>query len=75
MNKFSYYNATTIQEALEQVNATVSSTLQPNAFTEASVLKAGGIDLLDLMKEGLSKPQKLVNISDIAGYRINNSEH
>ncbi len=65
MNKFSYYNATTIQEALEQVNATVSSTLQPNASDEASVLKAGGIDLLDLMKEGLSKPQKLVSIRDI----------
>ena len=67
MNKFSFYNAATIEEALQKVNATVSSTIQPEGPDEASVLKAGGIDLLDLMKEGLSRPARLVSIQDIPG--------
>lgn len=67
MNKFSFYKATSVQEALEQANATVSSTIQPGALDQASVLKAGGIDLLDLMKEGISNPAKLVGISAIPG--------
>jgi xanthine dehydrogenase YagS FAD-binding subunit len=67
MNKFSFSEATSVEEALEQVNATVSETIQPNASPDASVLKAGGIDLLDLMKEGLSQPEKLVSIKNIEG--------
>jgi xanthine dehydrogenase YagS FAD-binding subunit len=67
MNKFSYFEASSIQEALEQTNSTVSSTIQPNALPDASVLKSGGIDLLDLMKEGLSQPKKLVSIRNIEG--------
>ena len=69
MNKFSFYNATSIQEALEHINSTVSETIQPNAAPDSSVLKAGGIDLLDLMKEGLSKPKKLVSIQHIDGLK------
>ncbi len=65
MNKFSFYNATSIQEALDHINSTVSETIQQNAAPDSSVLKAGGIDLLDLMKEGLSKPEKLVSIQHI----------
>lgn len=67
MNKFSFFEATSIEEALKQVNATVSETIQPNASPDASVLKAGGIDLLDLMKEGISKPGRLVSIQNISG--------
>ncbi len=67
MNKFSFYDATSIEEALEKVNSTVSSTIQPGASEQASVLKAGGIDLLDLIKEGLSKPEKIVSIRNIPG--------
>lgn len=70
MNKFSFYDATSIEDALEQVNSTVSATIQPNASANASVLKAGGIDLLDLMKEGLSKPEKLVSIQNIQGLDV-----
>ena len=65
MNKFSFFEATSVEEALEQVTSTVSATIQPNTSPGASVLKAGGIDLLDLMKEGLSKPEKLVSINNI----------
>jgi xanthine dehydrogenase YagS FAD-binding subunit len=68
MNKFSYYQAGSVQEALEQVNATVSETIQPGASEDASVLKAGGIDLLDLMKEGLSNPKKIVSIAHLEGF-------
>jgi xanthine dehydrogenase YagS FAD-binding subunit len=33
--------------------------------TPASVIKAGGVDLMDLMKEGLATPSRLINIRDI----------
>lgn len=65
MNKFSYIEASSVQEALDQVNTTVSATILPNALPDSSVLKSGGIDLLDLMKEGLSQPEKLVSIRNI----------
>ena len=56
-----------MEEALEQVTATVSETLQPEASAAAAVFKSGGVDLLDLMKEGLAKPGKIVNIRNIKG--------
>ena len=67
MNRFSWYDATTVEEALAEVNSTVSQTLQPDEIEDAAVFKSGGIDLLDLMKEGLSEPQKIVNIKNIEG--------
>lgn len=67
MNKFSWYDATSVEDALEQVTATVSKLIQPNAPSKAAVLKSGGIDLLDLMKEGLAQPSKIVNIKNIKG--------
>jgi xanthine dehydrogenase YagS FAD-binding subunit len=66
MNKFSWYDATSIEEALAQVNATVSEVLAKNP-DESAVIKSGGIDLLDLMKEGLVTPSKVVNIRNIQG--------
>ncbi len=66
MNKFSWYEATSIEDALKQVNSTVSEELyQPS--NKASVIKSGGIDVFDWVKEGLLKPQKIVNIRNIAG--------
>lgn len=67
MNKFSWYDATTVEDALSEVTATVSELLQPNAPAAAAVLKSGGIDLLDLMKEGLAQPAKVINIRNIKG--------
>ncbi len=67
MNKFSWYEATSKVEAQREANSTVSETIQPDADPEAAVFKASGIDLLDLMKEGLSKPAKLVSIRNIPG--------
>lgn len=67
MKKFSWFNATSIEEAHKEVTATVSQLIQPNGPDQAAVLKAGGVDLLDLMKEGLAQPKKVVNISRVPG--------
>jgi len=66
MNKFSWYEAKSVEDALKQVNATVSGELY-NPSNKAAVFKSGGIDLFDLIKEGLIRPQKIVNIRNIPG--------
>jgi xanthine dehydrogenase YagS FAD-binding subunit len=67
MKKFIWYNAQSVEDALNEVNATVSETIQPNGPQDAAVFKAGGVDLLDLMKEGLANPGKIINIRNIEG--------
>ena len=62
MNKFSWYEAKSVNEALGNVNSTVSDILAKNFTKTSAVFKAGGIDLLDLMKEGLVKPGKIISI-------------
>ncbi|TLP81761.1 FAD binding domain-containing protein [Maribacter sp. ACAM166] len=64
MNKFSWYEAKSVEDALEQVNSTVSEELY-QATDKAAVFKSGGIDVFDWVKEGLLKPQKIVNIRNI----------
>lgn len=54
MNAFSWTDARTVDEALAALDGTTA-------------VKAGGIDLLDLMKEGLATPSRLVNIRNIKG--------
>ena len=49
MNKFAFVDTRTVDEALSQLG-------------DGAVIKAGGIDLLDLMKEDIVSPPKLVNI-------------
>ena len=66
MNKFSWYEAKSIEDALEQVNSTVSEELYGQT-DKASVFKSGGIDVFDLVKEGLLKPVKIINIRNIPG--------
>jgi len=66
MNKFSWYNASTVEDALKKVDSTVSATITKTPNT-AAVVKSGGVDLLDLMKEGLVAPKMIVNIRDIPG--------
>ena len=56
MNKFTYVDCTTVDQALDQ--------LTPDA-----TVKAGGIDLLDLMKDGIVTPPRIVNIRNVAGLR------
>jgi xanthine dehydrogenase YagS FAD-binding subunit len=66
MNKFSWYQASSVEEALKAVNSTVSESLTAKPGTGA-VFKSGGIDVLDLMKEGLLQPEMIVNIREIPG--------
>lgn len=56
MNKFTYVDCTSVDQALDQ--------LTPDA-----TVKAGGIDLLDLMKDGIVTPPRIVNIRNVAGLR------
>lgn len=56
MNKFSFVDCKTVEEALGQLN-------------DGATVKAGGIDLLDLMKEGIVSPPRLINIRNVASLR------
>ena len=66
MNKFSWYEAKSVEDALEKVNSTVSEQLY-GATSDAAVFKSGGVDVLDWVKEGLLKPQTIINIRNIPG--------
>jgi xanthine dehydrogenase YagS FAD-binding subunit len=50
-------------KSVEQATALLAQTSEP----EPVLAKAGGIDLLDLMKEGILTPARLVNLKTIAG--------
>lgn len=50
MNRFEWAEAKTVQEALGTL------------ATKGAVVKAGGLDVLDRLKEGLEEPKTLVNI-------------
>jgi xanthine dehydrogenase YagS FAD-binding subunit len=54
MNRFEYADAATVDEAIQLT-------------VKGAAIKAGGVDLLDLMKERLTTPSRLVNIKNISG--------
>lgn len=56
MNNFAFVDCRTVDEALGQLTA-------------GATVKAGGIDLLDLMKEDIVSPSKLVNIRNVESLR------
>lgn len=75
MNKFSWYEAKSIDEAVKKVNATASDLFAMQKGDNSVVFKAGGIDLLDLMKEGLISPSAIVSVKKIPGLdKINYDE-
>jgi len=59
MNTFEWIDATSVEQAAGLLAA-------PGANGHA-VAKAGGIDLLDLMKEGIVRPGRIVNLKSIGG--------
>ncbi|HVF18263.1 MAG TPA: FAD binding domain-containing protein [Steroidobacteraceae bacterium] len=59
MNSFEWIDAHSIEEAVHLLGA--------NSAGASTVAKAGGMDLLDLMKEGLVQPKRVVNLKTIAG--------
>ena len=56
MNSFALADCTTIDGALSQLK-------------DGAVIKAGGVDLLERMKDGTIQPSKLVNIRNISALR------
>lgn len=56
MKSFEWTEAATVAEALAQLGG-------------GSVVKAGGLDLLDRMKEGIDSPSRLVNIRNVSELR------
>ena len=63
MNSFVLADCTTVDAALSQLK-------------DGAVVKAGGVDLLDRMKNGATQPSKLVNILNISALRgINETDH
>ena len=65
MNRFEWASARGIADAAGSGNVTVADAMhswsaRPGA--DAVILKAGGVDLLDLMKEGLLAPKRVVNL-------------
>src|SRR5215212_6828799 len=54
MNRFEWADASSVDEALALL-----------ADRRDSTIKAGGVDLVDLMKENISAPKRVVNIRNI----------
>lgn len=71
MNRFAWARATTTAQAAAAASVTVAAamTISPETMQrgEASVVQAGGIDVLDLLKEGLLAPRRLVSLKAIPG--------
>lgn len=71
MNRFIWASARTISEAAMAASTTVADAMAaaPDATDrgETFVVKAGGIDLLDLLKENLLAPGTLVSLKQIPG--------
>jgi xanthine dehydrogenase YagS FAD-binding subunit len=68
MNRFEWTSARGLAEAAGTGSVTVADAMLTRSgqpATTAVILKAGGIDLLDLMKEGLLSPRRVVNLRDI----------
>lgn len=57
MNRFSIHQAATVAEAAAAARSTPGISLP--------VLKAGGLDILDLMKEGILEPDRLINLRTV----------
>ena len=74
MNRFGWTSAATISEAAAAASITVADAMTATRDAangrETSVVKAGGIDLLDLLKENLLAPTKVVSLRDVAGLTI-----
>ena len=71
MNRFAWLGARTISEAAAAASTIVADamTASPDASSngEMSIVKAGGIDLLDLLKENLLAPAKVVSLKEVPG--------
>ena len=67
MNRFEYIKAPSVQDAIEMMNSTVpEATLKSGS---AHIVKAAGTDLLDLIKEGVVEPGRVIDLNKIPGLK------
>jgi len=71
MHPFAVATPRTVAEAATAASVTVAHAMtsppELAGHSDVSVIKAGGIDLLDLMKEGLLAPSKVINLREVPG--------
>lgn len=70
MKPFEWTAPGTIEDALGMASTTVADAMlsgDGRPASDGAIFKAGGIDLLDLMKEGLLTPRRVVNLRAIPG--------
>jgi xanthine dehydrogenase YagS FAD-binding subunit len=70
MRNFAFDTATTVKEAAAAATLACEAMLAPDGGAsdpETTIVKAGGIDLLDLMKEGLLAPARVTSLAGVAG--------
>lgn len=70
MKSFELVSPRDLTQAADGSTATVAAAMISQSgkpSTDAGVVKAGGIDLLDLMKEGLLTPRRVVNLRVVPG--------
>ena len=66
LKHFSYAKASSAEQAAEWANTTAADLSNGSqAPAKSTLVKAGGIDLLDMMKEGLLAPERLVSIAPL----------
>jgi xanthine dehydrogenase YagS FAD-binding subunit len=65
MEGFSWQAARSVAEAASLAKTTVADAMLGDE--DSVVLKAGGIDLIDLMKEDLLRPSRVVNLREVPG--------
>src|SRR5262245_49477562 len=59
MDSFEWIDATTVEQA--------AALLAEGGSSRSVVAKAGGVDLIDLLKEGVLRPSRVINLKSIAG--------
>src|SRR6516164_9130216 len=66
MRSFGWQSARSVSEVAALAGATVADAMLSDE-ADGVVLKAGGVDLIDLMKEGLLRPRRVVNLREVPG--------
>ncbi len=67
MKNFAWSPARSLDEAATAASSLVADAMVAPADTDASIVKAGGVDVVDLMKEGLLAPTRIVALRDVPG--------
>ncbi len=70
MRNFAFVKTETVPQAASRAELVADAMLQPDGHPrseDVGILKAGGIDLIDLMKEGLLAPFEVTSLSLVPG--------